>query len=300
MESKRLKITALVFTILMSCIFSYVYAGNDTLRKFKIGVIGENPDKAITEFEPMANYIANQLKEFNVEGGKVVVEKDLNGMINKIKNQEVDIFFDTPFAICKIQEKTDMIPSMLVWKNGLREYRTVFFVRKESPINKLTDLKGKIIVFEDPGSTSSYAIPKAELRKKGLTVAPEETKGLPANAVRYVFATGEMNQAFWVIQRKADVGAFNNGDWDELPEKIRAELKIIYETEPILRSLAAFHPHLPKKFRNAVEDILFSMDKSPEGKEALHSVSRISKIERLTDDDLKSLKYVKDLMRFID
>jgi len=42
------------------------------------------------------------------------------------------------------------------------------------------------------------------------------------------------------------------------------------------------------------------MDKNPEEKKALESASRILKIERLTDDDHLSLRYVKDLMRFID
>lgn len=67
-----------------------------------------------------------------------------------------------------------------------------------------------------------------------------------------------------------------------------------------ISSYASAEDAASKKFRNAVEDILFSMDKSPEGKKALESASRILKIERLTDDDHLSLRYVKDLMRFID
>ena len=67
-----------------------------------------------------------------------------------------------------------------------------------------------------------------------------------------------------------------------------------------ISSYASAEDAASKKFRNAVEDILFSIDKSPEEKKALESASRILKIERLTDDDHLSLRYVKDLMRFID
>ncbi len=45
---------------------------------------------------------------------------------------------------------------------------------------------------------------------------------------------------------------------------------------------------------------LVRMDKDPEGSKALRSASRTSKIERLTDEDLKSLDYVKDLVKVIE
>lgn len=299
---KNLGIITLILMVLMIPISSYVSARDkDAISKiFRIGAIRENPDQGIKHFGPMANYIANKLKEFNVEGGKVVVEKNVNGMMKQIKNGEVEMVLETPFSILKMEEKVGLRPTMLAFKKGTKEYRTLFFVRKDSPIENLTDLRGKTIVFQDPGSTSGYAIPRAELVINGMALSPKEAEKVPADVVRYVFAKDEVNQAFWVIQKRADAGAFNNNDWDNLAEKVRDELKIIHETKPVLRLLVAFGPHLPTRFSNAVEDILLNMNKDPEGKKALKSASKILKIESLTDDDRLSLRYSRDLMKVID
>ena len=298
---KDLEIITLILIALTISITSYVSAEDmDPIPKiFRMGAIRENPDQGIKHFGRMANYVANKLKEFNVEGGKVVVEKDLNGMIKKFRNKEVEMILETPFAILKMEGKLGLRAKLLAYKKGAKEYRTLFFVRKDSAIQKLTDLRGKTVVFQDPGSTSGYAIPKAELVIHGMALSPKEVEKAPPDVVSYVFAADEVNQAFWVIQKRADAGAFNNDDWDELPEKVRGELKIIHETKPILRLLIAFRPHLPTRFSNAVEDILLNMNKYPKGRKALES-SRIIKIERLSDDDHLSLNYVKDLMNFID
>ncbi len=299
---KNIEIITLILMVLVIPISSYVSAEdiNPISKIFRLGAIRENPDQGIKHFGPMANYIANRLKEFKVESGKVVVEKNLNGMTKQIKNGEVEMVLETPFSILKMEEKVGLRSTMLAFKKGTKEYRTLFFVRKDCPIRNLTDLRGKTIVFQDPGSTSGYAIPKAELVVNGMALSPKEAEKVPADVVRYVFAVDELNQAFWVIQKRADAGAFNNNDWDELPAKVRDELKIIHETKPILRSLVAFHANLPEKFRKAIEDILSNMDKDPEGKKALQSASRILRIERLTDDDQLSLRYAKDLMKVIE
>ncbi len=132
-----------------------------------------------------------------------------------------------------------------------------------------------------------------------LTVFPLEDAGARPDAINYIFARREINQAFQVLQKKADAGAFSSNDWEELPAKGREELRIIYETMPILRFIASFRSSLPDNLQNAIIDILTEMHKDPEGFKALQSAQRTSKIKRLTDDNYKSLDYVKNLLKII-
>ncbi|MBI5894007.1 MAG: phosphate/phosphite/phosphonate ABC transporter substrate-binding protein [Deltaproteobacteria bacterium] len=300
--------SALFLAFLTAAVFSNAFAQEEGQKEFRLCVVSKYPDKRLKEYTPMADYIANRLKEFGpefvIKGAKVIVAVDTYDALKKIRNNEVDVIFESAFSAVTTREKAGTIPSLVLWKKQSREYKALFFVRKDSPIKTLNDLKGKTIVFEDPESTSAYWMPKAELVKNGMTVLPLKDKNPPAmqpnHAVRYVFAEAELNQAFWVAQKKADAGAFNNNDWDELPQKVRGEFRIIHETKPVLRFVASFHPNLPKNIRNAVEDILINMDQNLEGQDALKYAARINKIERLTDNDFKSLEYVKGIMRYLD
>ncbi|MBA4421653.1 MAG: hypothetical protein C0390_00980 [Syntrophus sp. (in: bacteria)] len=282
--------------IVFSTTFFPVFAGAGNL---KIGVISNKPVDMIKNCNPMARYLECRLKGLGITGVKVVVAKDIPEMVQWVKKEVVDIVFETAFATVVMREEAGMIPKLLVWKKGVKQYVTLFFVRNDSPMTNLKDLAGKTLAFESPNSTSAYLIPKAELRLLGLTVIPLEGRARK-NAVNYVFAGRDINQTFQVIQKKADAGAFNSNDWDELPEKIKAELKIIHESKPIIRFIASFHPSLSGKLQEALINHLVQMDKEPDGIKALQSASRISKIERLTDEDLKSLDYVKNLMKVIE
>lgn len=289
-----------LFLIFISALILYVLPASAEERPLSLGLISNNPENRIKEYMPLMNNVAGRLKEFRIKDARVVVAKDVGEMMKKIERGEVDVVFESAFSTIEMQEKAGMMPTMLVWRKGVREYRTLFFVRKESTVKSLSDLKGRTIVFEDPNSTSAYAIPKAELKRRGFTVLPLNEKMEIKDAVRYVFAGEELNQAFFVIQKRADAGAFNNNDWDELSKKISSELRIIHETQPMPRYIASFHPRLPEKLRKAIEVIFEEMDKNPEGKDSLKRASRITKIERLADADLKAMKYVKEIMEFIE
>jgi phosphonate transport system substrate-binding protein len=265
-----------------------------------IGVISTKPEKRLKDHAPIAQYLAARLDRFGVKTGTVVVVKDIGAMQKLIRQNAVDIVLESALATIEM-EKVGMVPTLLAWRKGVREYRTLFFVKAGSLIRGLGDLKGKSIAFEDPHSTSAYAIPMAEMKKNGLRPAPaDEKRGPGRDGVAYSFAGEALNEAYWVIQERTDAAAFSNNDWDELPAKVRAELRIIHETQPIVRFIISFHPHVSGEMKQALVDVLLGMHESAEGLHALDSASEIKKVERLTDADLASLEYVRSLLKYLD
>ena len=102
-------------------------------------------------------------------------------------------------------------------------------------------------------STSAFALPKAELERAGIPLVPADDPRAGRADARYVLALAEINQAVWVLHGKGDAGAFNEGDWAALPEKVRSQLRIFHETRPILRGLLSFRTGLDPAVRRSVE-----------------------------------------------
>ena len=110
-----------------------------------------------------------------------------------------------------------------------------------------------------------------------------------------MFAGSETNQAYWVQRGRADAGAFNNGDWERVPEIVKQDLRIIYRTKPVLRWLFTFVEGLDEKTQSAVVNVLLSAHEDKAGQLALLAAEQISKFEPLTDDDKVNLAYWSDI-----
>lgn len=290
--SRSMKIWSFVFVL-----FTFGLTACVEGREFRLGIISDKPvEKKISGYAPVAAYVAERLKPLGVTGGKVLVAGNVDEMLQKIRKGEVDVVLESPFPTLTLSDKGGMKPKLLVWKHGVREYTTVFIVRKDSPIKKLSDLKGKAIALQDPGSTSAFLIPIAELKRRGLKVVPANGQ-VPPSAVGYVLVAHEKNQAFWVIQQKADAAAFASDDWNDVRELEKRDLKVIYTTEPVLRYLASFHPDLPPDLSKAIANILVQMGRDPEGRKILKGASGTTKIEPLSAQDFRSLDHIRQLMQ---
>ncbi len=290
---------AILLCTLLSAIPAFVAAETGGLRQMGIGVISSKPDKRLRDYAAMARYIAERLGQFGIKKVKIIVAKDREELIRLVKQGDVDVMLESAVPTIEM-EKAGMVPTLLAWRKGVRQYRTLFVTRKDSSIKTLQDLKGKTIALEDQYSTSAFAIPIAELKMNSLRMVPADGKRNDENAVGYTFAGEASNEAYWVIQGKADTAALSDNDWDGLPEKVRAELRIIHQTNPILRYIVSFRSNLSSAIKNETRSILTNMDMDTEGRRALKKASDIKKIELLTDEDLRSLDYVRGLIKLPD
>ena len=50
-------------------------------------------------------------------------------------------------------------PLLLTERNGVREYQTVFFVRRDSPVQRIQDMRGHRLALQNTASTSAYLVP---------------------------------------------------------------------------------------------------------------------------------------------
>ena len=114
------------------------------------------------------------------------------------------------------------------------------FHRCKRPVRRCyLDLRGQIIAFEDPGSTSGYFLPKLFLSRIGFKFS--EKNGIEAQIspgdVGYVFAHSQKKLVDQVLTKQVAARAFSNDNYSALDEKKKSDITILAETERLPRHL---------------------------------------------------------------
>lgn len=263
-------------------------------RTLHLGVISERidqPDYTLAQYAPLLDYLRRQLDPQGVAVGELYIASDISELTGFIRTGKVDIIFESLITTFRVNTGGALVqPSLAAWRKERRETRTVFFVRQASRIKRLRDLAGKTLALASPRSTTAYALPKIVLRQQGFDVQALGTRRGGADSVRYVLAAAETNQAYWVDRGRADVGAFSTEDWEELPKGLRQRLSVIHTTEPIVHWLLSARSGLSSAVLEAVQTALLTMHASSEGIQALQQAGRIRRFDRLSRDDLASIR----------
>src|SRR5687768_16614736 len=99
---------------------------------------------------------------------RVTVASDYAAVIEALRNQTADLAFVHPAGyVLANREAKAMIVAKNQW-HGKTTFFSRFYVRKDSGIKTLEDLRGKTMAFVDPASSSGYIYPMVLLIQKGL------------------------------------------------------------------------------------------------------------------------------------
>ncbi|HSD25876.1 MAG TPA: PhnD/SsuA/transferrin family substrate-binding protein [Vicinamibacteria bacterium] len=266
-----------------------------------LGVIAEEPNepgRMLDAFGQLIACLRERLAPANVAVGDLVIARDLEDLSQRIVRGEVDFVIETAFPTLVLRERSRVLdPALVVVRRGQREYRSVFFAPRESPIRRLADLRGRTLVLQALRSTSAFALPKAELARAGIALVPADDPHAGRDHVRYVLALAEINQAVWVLHGKGDAGAFHEGNWAALPDRIRSQLRVFHETRPIVRGLLSFRSGLAPTSRKELEGALLKLDADEAGRAALARAAGVTRFERLTPADRAELRGWAPILR---
>jgi phosphonate transport system substrate-binding protein len=270
-------------------------------KPLRFGVIAEQanePDRMLRIYAGFLHELKTRLAPRGIDVAPLVIARDVIDLSHRIEQGEVDLIAETVFLTLDIQQATRqaLVSRMAVVKREQREYYSVFFTRRGGPIKKLQDLRGRTLVLQAERSTSAFAVPRAALVRHGLRSVAAGTTA-PRDSVFFVLAGAELNQAIWVLNGKGDAGAFNEGDWARLPQKVRDGLVIFHQTRPLLRGLISFRGALDSRIRAACEEVLLTLDQDPAGRAALKEADEITRFERLTAKDVAELTEWRTALR---
>lgn len=145
-------------------------------------VLGMVPDQQSVEnnFQPLVDYIAAKTgKEI-----ELIESANYAALVEAAIAGRIDIGTFSGFTyVAATNGGANLIPVGIQITNEGDEpgYESLAFVPKGSDITSIADLKGKNVCFVDPGSTSGYLYPSAELLAEGID---------PETDINAVFAGG--------------------------------------------------------------------------------------------------------------
>jgi len=292
---KLVPVSICLFLFLMVSFASHsLLAAEGKLLVF--GRVGDNPVRAIKDRQGFVDYIAKKLAPLGITGGRILVVDKVGQLAQAVREDKVALFHDSVVPTMMVSKWSGSIPILRQWKYEEADYYSVILVKKDSGINTLNDLKGKVIAFDEPHSTSAHVLPRMLLAEKKLklvqVIAPG---GAGPDAVGFIHSSDD-NAPHLLAIGKVDAAATSHREFQVLRPEIRDGLKIIARTKSVPRQIISVRKDLDPKIVAALREILINMDKDPEGQAALKGQQRTTKIDEIPPG---YQEHLKDIERFI-
>lgn len=277
--------TILVFELILRSGASAQTRPGLEAKTITLGVITQRNQKEVeARFQEFVSYIGRKLAAQSMIQGKVMIASTQARLATLLTERRADFYMESPHPTYLINDVYGAGKLLLRrWKGGMADYRALIFTRTEGETKRLEDLKGKIIAFEDPESTSGYYLPKLLLTRKGFALSPAariDAKVRPGE-IGYVFASSEKKLLDLVLTKRVAAGAFSNDDYGRLDESKRSAITVLAETASLPRHLVSVRKNLAPAMVKALEKVLLSMDRDPEGRSILQKADGTTKFDAL-------------------
>jgi len=154
------------------------------------------------------------------------------------------------------------------------------FVRRDSGIKKVEDMKGQSIVFVDPATTEGYLFPMVFLRDHGVEDIGKYFR-------EYYFSGSHASAIFAVLDGKADIGCAKSSVFNRLTDhdpSIKKDLEIIAESPRVPETTLCIRKDLPADIKQKLLSILLIMDKIESGTEVLRKIETLRFINAKESD----------------
>jgi len=247
-----------------------------------LGEIADDPNKVKNNSRAFANYLAEGLAPLGIACGDVEVVETVNGMIELIKNGEVDIYFDSMYPATLVSDATGARPILRRWRNCDPEYYSIIFTLNGSGITSIDDLRGHMIAMDRPDSTSGFALPAMYLIDHGLKLVVKDSFSAPVapDEVAIFFSKADKNTLHQVLDGKVSAGATDDYNYDNwVAEETPGKFIDLAHTESVLRQVVLVRPGLESNLRAAIKDELLKANSNPKGVAALNEAAATCKFD---------------------
>lgn len=237
-------------------------AGEDS-PALRIGLIPEtNVFEQVDRYSLLADHLSTQIGR-PIE---LTMLSRYGNIVQRMASKEVDAAFLGSFTGALASAQLGMRPiARPINLDGSSTYWGYIFVRKDSGIANVREMRGRRLALVERATTAGYVFPAAYLQRHGV-----------GNIEDYF---GEVQ--FWgshdasinaVLSGKADVGAAKNTVWEHLAQenpRVGSEL-IILATSPKVPSNGLFiSPEVDPTIAEKIRSTLLELHRSPEGGQIL-------------------------------
>lgn len=259
----------------------------------------EDPFKKIKRMQPLADYLAENLGEFGIESGDVVIARSIEEMSQFLADGVVDVYMDSAFPSLQAQEASGSRVVARRWKQNAPDYWSTYVVRHDQGIDSVDDFLGKVVAFEEPYSTSGFILPAGMMVDRGYKIVEVSRPGDPVgpDEIGYLFTLDEENTFELVYRGVVAGGGVSNIDFDQLEPGLKDELTTFERTITVPRQFVSVRPGLGQELTGEIVHLLVELEHFERGQELLQSLKNTTRFDALPPESETS---VRELQRLID
>ena len=278
-----------ILLALFSFIFVFSIVGcstkTETKKEEKVIKMGfvplKNSEKLVEDLKPISDYLSERL------GVKVEAFTASNyiGVVEGLGSGSVDFGIIPPFSSLLAQKQSNAKPILTSkGKTGKPGYTAELYVRKDSGIKSLQDVKGKKVAFVDPSSSSGYIYPGAMLVNAGLNLDKD---------ISYQFSGGHDKSLQLLLNKDVDVIATFDGVEDRYAKdfpQAKTDIQKLATSDMIPGVMVTISSKMDKELQEKLEKALRDIEKDPKMKELF---TKMFSITGFTDVDQDAYKKVE-------
>lgn len=247
-------------------------------ERLTIGLLPEmNVFKQKERFDPLAVYLSQRM---GIEV-KLTILSRYGNIIERIKQEEIDGAFLGSFTGALAINQLNVVPlARPINMDGTSTYYGHIFVRKDSGIKTVSDMKGKKLALVERATTAGYIFPLAWLKRQGVD-------DIDSYFHEHFFTGSHDASIDAVLNNKADVGAAKNTIYERMRElypRIDNELIILADSPRVPSNGLCVRQKLPEKFKEQLKKLLLDLHQNPEGLEVLKKLGAKRFVETGRED----------------
>ena len=241
--------------ILLPSIFPVFAEDNPSETKpYLFGVVPQfNASRIMEVWQPILDTLAKETGlAFRLVGSDSIPEFE-----QEFSQGRFDFVYMNPYHFIHAERSQGYQP--LVRDVGRMLYG-ILVVRKDSLLQSVEELDGKVVAFPAPNALGASLMPRAEFRNVyAIDVEPRYVKS--HSSVYLNVALG-----------KVDAGGGVQKTLEQQPENLKRKLRVIHQTQKVVSHPVAAHPRVPADDRQQVKNALLKLGQSEHGRALLSRV----------------------------
>ena len=264
--------------LMLSLCLPFLSFAQTAQQKILIGILPEmNVFKQKQRFKPLGEYLS---KKTGVTVEFTILSRYGN-IIERFTAEKMDGAFFGSFTGALAIRKLGVVPlARPVNLDNTSTYHGFLFVRKDSGIKSVNDMKGKRMAFVEKATTAGYIFPLAWLRDNGVTDAKRFFS-------ESFFAGSHDATIYAVLDRRADIGAAKHSiyDWVRKDEpRVDRDLIILAESPRVPSNGLSVRSGLDESLKKKLKAALLGLHTDPDGELVLKRFGALKFIETSARD----------------
>jgi len=284
---KKVFVIALIVIASLGCSpveedsYEPLYSDTPILTKNKVYIFGvhplHNPNRLFEVYQPMVDYINARLKgsELRLEASRNYAAYD-----KKLFSGYFDFSLPNPYqTVTAVSKGYKIFGKMADDEN----FRGIILVRKDSGIEKVTDLKGKTVSYPAPTALAATMMPQWYMHEHGIDINHDIKNayvGSQESSIMNVFLGKSAAASTWPPPWRAFI--------KQRPE-IAEQVEVKWETSSLANNGLVAREDIPEELIETVSEIIFSLHKTPQGRAILERME-LSKYEKAEDSTYDSVR----------